>query len=71
MPTSDSKNTKSERERWVEAALILGREPEASVLCPRCGSGTLRVVDARAKDTLERHMICDVCHATNSILMRQ
>jgi hypothetical protein len=50
-------------QRWIEAIRILGLDPKATVACPECGQGTLRVFETRmGGDRLARDMQCTVCH---------
>lgn len=50
--------------RWVEAAKVLGGDPKASVPCPKCGQGTLKVIDAPFDvNKIDRYMQCPVCQA--------
>jgi hypothetical protein len=59
-----------EYRRWIEAAKILGANPKATVACPECGRGTLRVTDARQDAVkLDRYMQCPVCLAHNVLTM--
>ena len=52
--------------RWVDAGIILWRDPKATVACPQCGQGTLRVTDVHVDSiSLDRYMQCTVCHAHN------
>jgi hypothetical protein len=52
--------------RWIDAEIMLWRDPKATVACPQCGQGTLRVTDARVDPiSLDRYMQCSVCHARN------
>ncbi len=61
---------KEESKRWINAAIILGKNPNAKVSCPRCGQNYLKVEDVQIANTLERHLMCLSCNATNSILIR-
>ena len=56
--------------RWVEAAKVLAADPRAQVPCPRHGDGTLEVhdiADPADPTSIERHLRCPVCGATNII----
>jgi hypothetical protein len=61
---------RAEYRRWIEAAKILGADPKATVACPKCGRGTLRVIDARQDAVkLDRYMQCPICLAHNVLTM--
>src|SRR5690242_12593598 len=52
--------------RWIDAGITLWRDPKATVACPQCGQGTLRVTDVHVDPiSLDRYMQCTVCHAHN------
>jgi predicted RNA-binding Zn-ribbon protein involved in translation (DUF1610 family) len=55
------------RKKWLEAGKTLAVNPYASVLCPDCGKASLKVLDARSGDLLERWMQCPVCLSKNTI----
>jgi hypothetical protein len=60
----------AEWRRWLEAAKILSTDPKAAVACPKCGQGTLEVIDApNGADKLDRYMQCPRCHAHNVMTM--
>jgi hypothetical protein len=59
-----------EWQRWVEAAKVLAADPTAQVLCPRNGDAYLEVTDVAAAgdpSSVERHLRCPSCGATNII----
>lgn len=65
------KNT--EIQRWIEAGKVLAQDPTARILCPKCQSEYLEVVDIRNPanpDELERIMRCPVCGAMNVLRLR-
>lgn len=63
--------TTPETQRWIAAAKILGLNPSAEVLCPRCEASFLEVQDVKAApDVLERILRCRSCSAMNAMLMR-
>jgi hypothetical protein len=53
----------SSRSAWIEAAIILGKEKEAKVLCPECHETCLRVLDVEGGSGFERCLLCDKCKA--------
>jgi hypothetical protein len=54
----------------VEAAKVLGGNPEALVKCPECKIGTLKVKDEPiGVDKLDRYLYCDTCGEYNVITM--
>ena len=62
----------NETEKWIEAGKILAADPDANVVCPRCGAAHLEVQDAPAGPAkIERHLICPSCGAYNAILMKR
>jgi len=57
---------KETREKWIEAGKILGKTPEAKVLCPTCGEGFLQVMDypqADEPNRVTRYLRCRRCGA--------
>jgi len=57
-----------ESKRWIDAGKILGLDPTAHVLCPKCQTEVLSVTDQPLDAThLERHLRCPKCNAYNSI----
>lgn len=65
---------RSTGQRWIKAALILGKNPKEKVLCPGWQKDYLEVFDVILdKDTtrLERQMYCKSCGAYNALLMRE
>lgn len=58
--------------RWVEAGIILAKDPKADVDCPVCRTATLLVTDVRGDAgaaEFERLMICPSCGAGNALRM--
>lgn len=51
------------RQRWIDAALILGSDPSAKVACPACGDGLLTVEDRPTSSDYypDRVLRCDKC----------
>jgi formate dehydrogenase maturation protein FdhE len=63
---------KDETRRWVEAGIILAKEPLVVVMCPVCQRAPLEVMDqALGGKKVERHMRCPLCGAYNSILLER
>jgi hypothetical protein len=60
-------NLKSEK--WIDAAKVLIENPTATVLCPNCGTGKLRVKDVVLEEhnKCDRYMICDNCNEYNVV----
>lgn len=57
-----------ESRRWIEASNIIGNNPDAIVICPKCGKADLDVLDIRSESDsthLERVMQCPQCGAKN------
>ena len=52
-------------QRWIDAAIILGNNPDANVLCPECGHANLEVIDAPTGDRLDRYLSCPSCKRYN------
>ena len=62
-----------ETQRWIEAAKVLGIDPQARVDCPRCQEAILDVTDvprAAGEPLIERHLSCPRCGAYNAMRMR-
>lgn len=58
--------------RWIEAAKILGVDPNKKVLCPVCQQNFLKVLDVKNEVNpleIERHMSCEACGAYNALRM--
>lgn len=54
------------RQRWIEAARILGEDPSAKVPCPVCGNDFLEVFDVEyGHDPVmfDRYLTCPSCNA--------
>jgi hypothetical protein len=50
--------------KWIEAGEILARDPKAIVACPKCGQGTLHLIDVRVDPTtVARDIQCLTCRA--------
>jgi hypothetical protein len=52
--------------RWIEAAKVLAADKTATVACPECREGTLRVIDERFSfgvltGMVDRYLTCDLC----------
>ena len=61
---------KGETRRWVDAGIVLAKDPKALVTCPVCQKSTLEVTDQELGDRkIERHMRCPTCSSYNSILL--
>ncbi|WP_445656603.1 hypothetical protein [Achromobacter sp. NCFB-sbj8-Ac1-l] len=59
--------------RWVEAGIILAKDPTAEVDCPVCQMAMLLVKDVQrntGSSEFERLMICPLCGAGNVLRMR-
>ena len=56
---------------WVEAANLLGRNPDAKVRCPVCGNDfiTVRDVDVENEPIFDRYLRCNSC-GTISVISR-
>lgn len=56
--------------RWIEAAKILGINPNENILCPVCQQSFLKVQDVKNENNpleIERHMNCELCGAYNAL----
>ena len=63
----NSDDRKQVMQRWIEALKILGPDPKASVACPQCGKGRLRVADTlNAGGGGERRLYCLICGASQT-----
>lgn len=57
---------------WIEAAKILGANPQAKVTCPSCAIGILNVKDESfGEDKIDRYMFCDSCGKSNVMTMQK
>jgi len=67
------KMNKEVGKRWVEAGIILAKDPKAEVDCPACQMAVLLVTDVRRNTgsfEFERLMTCPMCGAGNVLRMR-
>ena len=64
-PLVSRRENSESKPTWVDAAIILGNDPEGSVLCPECGQANLEVRDVRVGDILDRYMACPICKKYN------
>jgi hypothetical protein len=54
--------------RWVDAGIILARDPSAKVDCPQCVKGPLSVTDSSPYGNppmISRYLSCPLCGAKN------
>ena len=64
----------AESKRWIDAAILLGRDPAAKVRCPVCERDDLKVRDvypAPDSDVLERYLECPSCKSMNIMRMNR
>ena len=57
-----------ESQRWVQAAIKLGKDPLLKVLCPVCQEVFLEVMDVEYENDpnlFERYLTCPKCGALN------
>jgi hypothetical protein len=62
------------RNSWVQAAIILGNNPEEKVLCPICENQLIHVEDIGFDDeyeNFERKFGCKSCGQYNYLRMRK
>jgi predicted RNA-binding Zn-ribbon protein involved in translation (DUF1610 family) len=60
--------------KWLEAGIVLAKDPNAKVVCPECAEGTLEVQDVRGEldpDVVERIMKCPVCGKFNALRLKR
>jgi len=65
---------KPESRKWINAAIVLGRDPAARVRCPVCDDADLEVRDvypSPSSDVFERYLQCPKCHAVNIMRMKR
>lgn len=57
--------------KWIDAGMILAKDPSAIVLCPECEKGRLQVKDETIMglNKVDRYLICENCNK-NIILSR-
>ncbi|HEX8907128.1 MAG TPA: hypothetical protein VF771_19915, partial [Longimicrobiaceae bacterium] len=63
-PAPQPPSVRPERRRWIDAAVVLSRDPEVRVPCPTCGRETLRVMDADVPlrpGIVDRYIQCPWC----------
>jgi predicted RNA-binding Zn-ribbon protein involved in translation (DUF1610 family) len=63
--TSSNKSSVAGRPSWVDVAVIIGRDPNALLLCPECGEANLLVQDVECAYGMERYVECPKCKAYN------
>jgi DNA-directed RNA polymerase subunit RPC12/RpoP len=54
--------------KWIDAAIVLGKDPTATVQCPVCEAAELTVRDVfptSDADVFERYLECPNCGARN------
>ncbi len=64
---------RSQNMLWVQAAVILAKDPTVKVICPESSDDFLEVLDIASPtdaSLIERHMRCPTCGAHNSMRMR-
>jgi DNA-directed RNA polymerase subunit RPC12/RpoP len=62
-----------EAKLWLDAAMILGRDPSAKVRCPVCAAADLIVRDVYPSldaDVFERYLECPSCKSRNIMRMK-
>lgn len=49
--------------KWLEAAKILGKDPNKKVICPKCNVGYLCIEDVvvEKENKCVRHLLCHNC----------
>ncbi|MDB4956214.1 MAG: hypothetical protein JWO36_3783 [Myxococcales bacterium] len=65
---------KSESQKWIDAAIVLGRDPTAKVRCPVCDDAELVVRDiypTPEADVFERYLECPKCGSRNIMRMKR
>lgn len=52
---------------WLDAAMVLGKDKNAVVICPECQAGTLLVKDEPIPQwkKIDRYIICNICGKWN------
>lgn len=63
------KTNEPEIRAWINAGITLRENPKATVVCPNCNKGHLKVTDVPVEgtDKVDRYMICDNCGSYNVI----
>ena len=54
--------------KWIDAGIILSKDPKMKVLCPECTQTNLEVQDVRNQlnpNQFERIIYCPTCKAQN------
>jgi len=65
---------KAESKKWLDAAILLGRDPTAKVRCPVCEHEYLMVRDVYPEpdsDLFERYLECPNCKSRNIMRMKR
>jgi len=65
---------KAESKIWLDAAIVLGRDPTAKVRCPVCEHEYLMVRDVYPEpdsDLFERYLECPNCRSRNIMRMKR
>ena len=60
------------RQRWIDAGIILSKDPHKKVLCPNCQIDYLEVLDVpydKEPTRFERYMHCKRCSKYNVMRM--
>lgn len=55
--------------KWIDAGMILAKNPAAIVLCPECAAGQLLIKDEpiTGLNKVDRYLICENCKKYNVI----
>jgi DNA-directed RNA polymerase subunit RPC12/RpoP len=65
---------KPESKKWIDAAIVLGRDPTAKVRCPVCEREYLTVRDVYPEpdsENFERYLECPNCKSRNIMRMKR
>ncbi len=65
---------RAESKRWLDAAIVLGRDPTAKGRCPVCEHECLIVRDVYPEpdsDLFERYLECPSCKSRNIMRMKR
>lgn len=56
--------------KWIEAGILLSKNPTEIITCPDCNTGTLLVKDEPlGKLQIDRYIICNFCGHWNVITL--
>lgn len=62
---------KGKNKKWIDAVVVLEKNPQAEIVCPECQNGILQIKDEPIKvwKKIDRYLICSSCGKWNVATM--